>query len=64
MVNMCDKRAIDERFMWKFAVVTMINKQDDHLDSIFRQILGFVQDTWPKELRIDGVTQSIITASF
>lgn len=34
--NQSDKRSMDERFMWKFAVLTMVNLKNNHLDQIFK----------------------------
>ena len=65
-IRQSDKGVVDERFMWKFAIVTFINSngEKNQIQEIFTQILTFVVETWVPEIGGSEIVDKITKGTF
>ena len=54
---------LQERFMWHWALVTFVNRDEEQLTEIYRHILGWIMGSWPEEVRGDATPGYITNAT-
>jgi dynein heavy chain len=54
---------LQERFMWHWALVTFVNRNEEHLTEIYKHILGWIIGAWPEDVRGASTTVQITNAT-